>query len=197
MKQPVLLTILCGLSALAIGACGGGGSEPAHAYADSESSSGDEVPSGPVRKRGGDAVEATMGPDGGQLELANGARLEIPSGAFEEATLLVMRNAPATTAFLNQEDLAAVGPLVFVSPEIYGSDSGEIVFSIPLASLPAGYEPEHLQIANEQPEGDQREYAENTTSTRWHYDRAQLQNGRAVARFRSLPGMRLQFVVSK
>lgn len=194
MKLPVLLTILC---AFALLACGGGEIRPAHAYSESEASSGDELPRGPVRKRGGDSVEATMGPDGGQLELANGARLEIPAGAFEEATLLVMRNAPATTAFLNQEDLAAVGPLVLVSPEIYGSASGQLVFSIPLASLPAGYTAEHLQIANEQPAGDQREYAENSTTTRWHYDRAAHEGGRAIARFGSLPGMRLQFVVSK
>lgn len=137
-----------------------------------------------------------MGPGGGTLELANGARLEVPEGCFSEPTLLVLRNAPATTAFLNQEDLAAVGPLVLVSPEIYGG-SGEIVFSIPLTALPEGYTDQHLQIANEQPEGDQREYAENSTTTRWHYDRAQHQNGRATARFASLPGMRLQFVVSK
>lgn len=194
MKQQVLLTILC---ALAIVACGGGSMERPAASSDSESSSGSEFPSGPVRKHGGDAVEAMIGPDGGQLELANGARLDIPAGLLEEPTQLVMRNAPATTAFLNQEDLAAVGPLVFVSPEIYGSGSAKLVFSIPLASLPAGYEDEHLQIANEQPEGDQREYAENTTTTRWHYDRAARENGRAVARFSSLPGMRLQFVVSK
>ncbi len=192
MKLQLFVLCMCALSLVGCG----GEPEPAHAYAESEESSGDEAPSGPVRKRGGDSVEATMGPGGGTLELANGARLEIPSGCFSEATLIVMRNAPATTAFLNQEDLAAVGPLVAVSPEIYGG-SGDIVFSIPLNALPEGYTDQHLQIANEQPEGDQREYAENSTTTRWHYDRAAHENGRAIARFPSLPGMRLQFVVSK
>lgn len=194
MKLQVLLTLWCALS---IAACGGGGSEPSHVYGDSESSGGEEFPSGPVRKSGGDSVEATIGPDGGQLDLANGARLEIPAGIFEEPTMLVLKIAPRTTAFLNQEDLVAVGPLILVSPEIYGGGGGAIVFSIPLNSLPEGYSDEHLQIANEQPEGDQREFAEDSTSTRWHYDRATHQNGRAVARFTSLPGLRLQFVVSK
>lgn len=192
MKHQVLVTMLCALSMMACG-----DAEPTQ-HAAPAASSGDEFPRGVVRKRGGDLIEAEVGPDGAQLELANGARLEVPAGSFDEPGPLVMRNAPATTAFLNQEDLVAVGPLVLVSPEVYGSNSGgEIVFSIPLASLPEGYTEQHLQIANEQPASEQRGYAENSTTTRWHYDRAQLENGRAVARFASLPGMRLQFVVSR
>lgn len=194
MKQQSLGVFLC-VSVLS--ACGGESSAPAYANAEPGSSSGSEASQAPVHKRGGDSVEAEVGTGGGQLELASGARLEIPPGALTEPTLIVFKNGPETTAFLNQEDLEAVGPLVLVSPAVYGSERGEIVFSIPLASLPSGYEPQHLQIANEQPASNQREYAENTTTTRWHYDRAQHDHGRAVARFASLPGMRLQFVVSK
>lgn len=196
MKLQVQLTLWCALAIMACGG-GGGGNERGHSYAEEEPSSGSEFPSGPVRKSGGDSVEAMIGPDGGQLDLANGARLEIPRGALSEPTTLVLKIAPRTTAFLNQEDLAAVGPLVLVSPGIDAGGGGALVFSIPLASLPDGYRDEHLQIANEQREGTQREFAEDSTITRWHYDRAAHENGRAVARFDSLPGLRLQFVVSK
>jgi len=194
MKTLALLGIV---GAIAGFGCGGGASEPTHAYASQESSGEEAVSDTPVRKRGGDMIEVTMGPAGGTLELGNGARIEIPQGALDEATPMVFRVAPATTAFLNQEGLQALGPLVLVSPEIYGAEREMIVFSIPLSSLPAGYDAAHLRIANEQPEGDQREYAENTTTTRWHYNAATMEGGRAIARFPSLPGMRLQFVVSK
>lgn len=192
MKQRALLTLV---SAISLVACGGGATAPAQSTAAEPSSGSERI--GRVMKRGGDSVEALFGPEGGQLELANSARIEIPPGSFEEPTTLVFKNAPATTAFLNQEDLQAIGPLVLITPDIYGSEQGEIVFSIQLGRLPEGYSEQHVQIANEQPTEAQRGYAENTTSTRWHYNRATVENGRAVARFRGLPGLRLQFVVSK
>lgn len=191
MKQRALLTLVCAISLVA---CGGGPAAPARGAV--EESSGDER-IGRVMKRGGDSVDAMFGPEGGQLELANSARIEIPAGSFEEPTSVVFKTATATTAFLNQEDLRAIGPLVLITPEIYASEQGEIVFSIQLGALPEGYSEQDVRIANEQPTQAQRGFAENTTSTQWHYDRATVENGRAVGRFRGLPGLRLQFVVSK
>lgn len=177
--------------------CGGSASESSGV--DTTSNGASNAPTGPVVKSGSDSVTALMGPAGGRLDLANGARIEIPAGAIEDALEIVFKDAPKTTVF-KDEDVQGnrpVGPIVLATPELYAPEGSYFVISIPFSSMPEGYDQSSLLLAYETPSNQQRNFAEDTTMTIWNYEQASISNGRAVAKLASLPGMRFQFILSR
>lgn len=185
--------------ALAMGAagCGGGGSSPGASSSneDYSASQGGEAPAvvGAVHETGSDSVEATFGAAGGSLTLASGPKVEIPAGSFSEPTDIVLKEAPMTTAFFNEEAEKPVGPTFVISPGIEPPEGSSVRVSIPLASYPAGWG--DIAIAYEYPVGNMVG-AEDSQHTRWQYENARLSGGRAVADLPALNGYRLQFVLS-
>jgi hypothetical protein len=196
MREIKFFFVMVTVSIMVFG-CGGSAGESSGA--DTTSYSADEVPSGPVIKSGSGSVAAVMGPAGGRLDLANGARIEIPAGAIEGAQEIVFKDAPKTTAF-KDEDVQGnrpVGPIVLATPELYAPEGSFFVISIPFSSMPEGYGPNSLLLAYETPSELQRNFAEDTTVTIWNYEQASIINGRAVGRLPTLPGLRFQFILSR
>jgi hypothetical protein len=151
------------------------------------------TPQGPVSKRGSGSVAAKLGPGGGSLELDEGPRVEVPAGAVTEGKDFVLTIAPKTTAFFNKESERPLGPTFSFSPDLDAPSGGAIKVSFPLASLPDGWgEP---SIAYEVAQG-KVVGAEDSTRTRWQYERAQMSGGRVVASLPSVTGLRMQFVLT-
>lgn len=147
-------------------------------------------PSQPVSKHGSGSVKATIGPGGGSLELSEGPRVVVPANAVEGGQDFVLTVAPKTTAFLNKESERPLGPPFSFSPPLDSS----VEVSFPLASLPSGWgEP---SLAYEIEAGQAIGYGEDSTRTKWQYERATLNGGRVSAKLDHVPGMRLQFVLS-
>ena len=146
----------------------------------------------PVSKRGSESVSATVGSGGGSLELNEGPRVSIPGGTLNEAMDFVLKLAPKTTAFFNKESERPLGPTFSFSPPL-AANGGSIEVSFPLASLPEGWgEP---SIAYEVAQG-RIVGAEDSTRTRWQYERAAMSGGRVVARLPEVTGLRMQFVLT-
>jgi hypothetical protein len=190
-----LITALAGASALV--ACGGssssGASTTSYAAEESSGGGGGEVTS-EVHKRGSKKLIAEVGPPGGTLELDNGARLTIPSGALTETVEFTFSEGARTTAFSNHEYERAIGPTLEIAPG--AALSSPVQVSVPLAALPEGFREEHLTLGLEVPAQAQRLESQNV-QTRWDYLPAQSQSGRAVASLSEVPGFRVQFLVSK
>ncbi|HMI89728.1 MAG TPA: hypothetical protein VK509_00115 [Polyangiales bacterium] len=194
-KHKILIAIAVVL--LGVWGCGKKAGEPG---ASSSNEGGDEseggeltAPRGAVQKSGGDSVSATMGPAGGRLDIANGARVEIPPGTLTEATDVVLTVSHGTTAFKNSEHEKAYGPTFEVSPAMAAPDGQSIRISIPLANYPEGWG--EVSLGYEYPEGA-RVGAEDSEHTMWQYENAKLSGGRAVAELAELAGYRLQFVLT-
>ena len=188
MSHPVITAPLLVLLA----ACGGGASTGG-----SEASSGDEEtassgPSRPVNEKGSGSVAATIGSAGGSLELTEGPRVVIPSGATSSEMEYALQDAPLTTAFGNEEKEKPVGPTFVFSPGV-ASEGDPIEVSIPFGAMPKGWgEP---ALAYEYGVGN-RVGAEDSQHTRWQYEDASYTGGRLVANVSELTGMRLQFVLT-
>jgi hypothetical protein len=184
-------------AALAGPACGGSGSSGASttSYGGEESSGGGsgEVTS-EVHKRGSKKLIAEVGPPGGTLELDNGARLTIPSGALSETVEFTFSEGARTTAFANHEYERAIGPTLEIAPG--AALSSPVQVSVPLATLPEGFREEHLTLGLEVPANAQRLESQNV-QTRWDYLPAESKSGRAIASISEVPGFRVQFLVSK
>jgi len=190
--------ILIGIAVVLLGSWGCGnkkGSPGASSANGTDDSEGGELaaPRGAVNKSGGDSVSATMGPAGGRLDIASGARVEIPPGTLSEATDVVLAVSQGTTAFKNSEHEKAYGPVFEVSPAMAAPEGQSIRVSIPLASYPEGWG--EVSLGYEYPEGA-RVGAEDSEHTKWQYENAKLSGGRAVAEVSELAGYRLQFVLT-
>jgi hypothetical protein len=155
----------------------------------------DDVPRGEVHKRGASKLIAVVGPSGGTLELANGARLAIPSGALGEPVEITFSEGGHTTAFSNHEYERPIGPTVEIAPEVALNTPVEV--SVPLGQLPEGFTPNDLALGLEVLASNQRAVPGQATNTRWDYLEATNKGGRAAATLSSIPGYRVQFVVSK
>ena len=155
----------------------------------------DDVPRGEVHKRGSSKLIAVVGPSGGTLELANGARLTIPNGALTEPVEITFSEGAHTTAFSNHEYERPIGPIVEIAPEV--SLAAPVEVSVPMGMLPEGFAPEHLTLGLEVLASNQRAVPGQATNTRWDYLQATNKGGRAAASLNSIPGFRVQFVVSK
>jgi hypothetical protein len=152
-------------------------------------------PSSPVHKRGSGKLIVEVGRAGGTLELDNGARLEIPQGALSEPVEITFSRGNHTTAFSNHEWERPLGPTLEIAPAIgLGSP---VKVSVPLASLPEGFSEDDLALGLEVVSDTQRAVEMTGTQTRWDYLPASTAGGRATAQLDSVPGYRLQFVVSK
>jgi hypothetical protein len=189
------LRLIAGMTSLA--ACGSGagaGSQtttsPTVAQAEAETSGGD-LPQ--VHKRGQDKLVVAVGPAGGTLELDNGARLVIPQGTLPGNTEVTLANGARSSAFANHDYERPIGPIFEVVIE--GQVQSAVEVSIPLGTLPEGFEEKHLALGVEVPASAQR-YESAATQTRWDYLDASSRSGRAVATLEP-PGYRVQFLVSK
>jgi hypothetical protein len=196
-----LLLALGWTVAVAAPGCGGGGGgdgEGPDLGGELGGGGGGEVPrpTGPVNARGQDEVEARVGPAGGQLELSNGARLEIPAGALNESTQIAIRIGPPTQAVGRREGEQQIGPVILIEPAVVAAPGHRITVSIPLNSPPSGYEPSDLAVATEEPD-DSRAMEMGGNTTRWTMGPASHQGGRLRAEVEQLFGLRLQFVASR
>jgi hypothetical protein len=193
MRATIRMGIVAAL--LLLGCDNGGGSSPGAAAASSPSGSsgGERVPNSTVHATGSGSVTAKLGPPGGSLELASGAKVEIPPGAVEGAQDFVLREAPRTTAFFNEEHERPVGPTFIFSPGVDAPEGRTIRVSIPLASYPKGWG--DVAIGVESPVGAVVG-ADDSEHTKWDYENAKLQGGRAVAELPSANGYRMQFVLT-
>lgn len=149
----------------------------------------------PVHKRGGDKLIAEMGTAGGTLELDNGARLEIPQGALGEPVEITFSQGGHTTAFSNHEWERPLGPTLEIAPPL--GLGTPVKVSVPLSQLPEGFSDEDLALGLEVVSDNQRAVQMHGVQTRWDYLPAANSSGRATAQLDSVPGYRLQFVVSK
>jgi hypothetical protein len=146
-------------------------------------------PQNKVSKSGSGSVTATLGPGGGSLELTEGPRIVVPAGVIEGGQDFVLKLAPMTTAFANKESEKALGPTFSFSPPL----EAEVEVSFPLGSMPDGWgDP---SIAYEQQEGAEIK-GEDSTRTKWQYERAKYTGGRVVATVPQATGMRLQFTLT-
>jgi hypothetical protein len=182
----------------AVAACGGSSASgtTTSSYSGEESSGGGgsgDVTS-EVHKRGSKKLIAEVGPPGGTLELDNGARLTIPSGALTETVEFTFSEGARTTAFANHEYERAIGPTLEIAPG--AALSSPVQVSVPLSSLPEGFREEHLTLGLEVPSSSQRLESQNV-QTRWDYLPAESKSGRAIASISEVPGFRVQFLVSK
>jgi hypothetical protein len=192
MSQSIRIGIA--VAVLALLGCDNGPSGKKPASAASDSTSGDEVvPTGAVHKSGSKTVSARLGPPGGTLELASGAKVEIPAGSVEGIQEFVLNEAPMTTAFFNEEHERPIGPTFVISPGVDAPDGSAIRVSIPLASYPKGWG--DVAIGVESPSGAVVG-GEDSEHTKWDYENAKLIGGRAVAELPALNGYRLQFVLT-
>ncbi|HET8937380.1 MAG TPA: hypothetical protein VFN67_28250 [Polyangiales bacterium] len=152
--------------------------------------------SGPVNavsKSGSGSVTATLGPGGGSLELTEGPKVVVPAGAIQGGQDFVLKLAPMTTAFSNKESEKALGPTFSFSPPLEASAAGGIQVSFPLGSMPDGWgEP---SIAYEAEQGAEI-MGEDSTRTKWHYERAKYTGGRVVATLPEVTGLRMNFTLT-
>jgi hypothetical protein len=155
----------------------------------------DDAPRGEVHKRGSKKLIAAIGKQGGTLELANGARLTIPDGALSEPVEITFSEGAHTTAFSNHEYERPLGPPIEIAPEI--ALNAPVQISVPLGQLPEGFSESDLALGLEVLASNQRAVPGQATNTRWDYLTASNKGGRAVAELSSVPGYRVQFVVSK
>ncbi len=168
---------------------GGGGS----------SGGGGSVSVGAAHAQGADRASARVGPAGGTLEIANGARVEIPPGAVGQPVEVTLTRAPATEAFNNREDERISGPAFIVSPRLESANGAKFVVSVPMTSVPDGFEQTDLAVAYETVSSEQRGLSEamGSTQTRWEHSNAAVRSGRMSAELGELPGFRVQFVYSR
>lgn len=149
-----------------------------------------------VEARGDRAVTARVGVPGGTLELANGARLEIPAGALGATEELTFSIGADTNAFDRRDDQETVGATLIAIPALASAGPAFRV-SIPLLTLPPGFGPEHVALATEELDAQQRALGMGGTQTRWYVNPARIEDQRLVAELDGLTGQRLQFVVAR
>jgi len=207
MLRATSLGALLAAGCLAAAGCGGG--EPVQAGgsglgggdgAGETSGGGNDAPVGEAHARGDNRAATRVGAAGGTLELASGARVEIPAGAITTPVDVVIQRAPPTDAFNNREDERIAGPTFIVTPALNSSNGSKFVVSVPMTtSVPDGFEQTDVAIAYERVAAVQRGMSAelDTTQTRWDHGPASVRSGRMVAELDQLPGFRLQFVWSR
>jgi hypothetical protein len=171
-----------------------GASSSSGGESEGSESSGAAAPNSVVHKSGGKSASAVIGSPGGTLEIASGAKIEIPPGTFDEADEVTIADAPGSTAFLNSEHERPVGPVFIIAPSMEATKGRMIRVSIPLAAYPEGWG--DVQMGYEYPTTGAMVGGEDAEHTAWQTTPAKLSGGRAVAEVPALPGYRLQFVLS-
>jgi hypothetical protein len=184
-----------GIAALTLAVLACGSDQPASSVKrPSNAAGGEQVETAPkVHRRGAGTVSAPVGAGGGTLELESGPRVEIPAGTLDQAQDIVLKEAPLTTAFANQEHERTEGPTFVVGPALEAPAGKSIRVSIPLVAYPEGWGEVALgyEIPVQQMVG-----GEDAEHTKWQYEPARLSGGRAVADVQTVNGYRLQFVLT-
>ena len=174
-------------------ACGGGTAQHTETTVDTPPP---PPPASAAHASGSREVTARVGRRGGVLELANGSRLEIDDGVFEEDVELTMTVAEGAHVFDTSEYQTPLGPGVAVEPAVQTGHRGGIHFSIPEQRIPSGYPEADLALAVEET-GAQREHFTTATQTHWQMYPARHVGGRFVSDLDDLEGHRLQFGISR
>lgn len=120
--------------------------------------------------------------------------MEIPQGALQDPVEITFANGTRTTAFSNKEFERPVGPILEIGPEL--ALSAPLRVSVPALRMPDGFAEQDLALGVEVL-GDPRAVEMQGVQTRWDYQTASANAGRAVAELAQLPGFRVQFLVSK
>jgi hypothetical protein len=182
------------LSLIALGCGGSQATAPAANTSNEVKEASATGPSTPVSKHGSGSVTALLGSGGGSLELQEGPRVAVPAGAVHGGQEFVLKLAAKTTAFSNKESEKPLGPTFSFAPSVDAPSGGSIEVSYPLATVPSGWgDP---SIAYEVAEGEEISYGEDSTRTKWEYERAQMSGGRVVAKLNGVTGLRMQFVLT-
>lgn len=148
----------------------------------------------PQHARGSSSASATFTSQGGSLRLSNGARLDVPTGAFDQPTEIVFAVGAATQAFANREDDRPIGPTLQIEPAVV--PSVPLLLSASFAGVPSGFSAEHAAIAVEVAD-NQRALSMGGQQTRWQYGAATVEGGRVSAELPQTEGLRIQFLVSR
>lgn len=176
------------------GGCGGGASAEPVVASTTPVEEATPARRGVVSARGESEVRATVGVEGGTLELANGARLEIPAGALDSDVELHFHvGSPAREAW-DAETKRPLGPVVELEPAMRAA-SGQFRVSAPASPLPDGFDAADLALGHEEVVGDT--HLGGATRTRWQMWPARIDGDRFVAELPALGGHRLQFGVSR
>ena len=179
--------LACGIVlGLVVAGCGGAPPPPPRTAEEAP-------PPAPVHARGDTSVTARVGPAGGSLELANGARFEIPEGALAEETEIDLHLAPAP-----HWDLATkrpLGPVMEILPDLAAAGGTHFRISCPSEPIPDGWQAEDLGLGFEEDVGSR--HLGTATATRWQMLRARQEGNRFVADIPSVGGHRLLFGVAR
>lgn len=152
---------------------------------------------GPVTASGTREARAVVGPAGGTLSLANGARLEIPAGALARDVEITLQVDAEGHAFGDAERQRPLGPMLAVTPALVAQGGAPFVLSIPEQPIPTGFASEDLAFAVEEEDENARAIETIATHTRWQFYPVEVQGGRFVARTEVLPGHRVRFGVAR
>lgn len=184
------------LAVLAVAGCGG--SEPDPLFTPENTGGGEASTVGPVHERGDTSVQATVGPAGAVLELSNGAKLEIPAGALGDEVDVIFGLGRQTQAFSNRPNERTLGPTLIVQPALIAQPGERIEVSAPVGMIPQPFTEEDVTLATENiDEMDPMSDVRDTVQTIWQYGNASVEGGRLVAEVQQLPGMRVQFLLSR
>jgi hypothetical protein len=199
-----LAALLGAVAGLALApACGGGAASERPATVPPparppEPTTPSTAPVGVVHARGELSVTARVGPAGGDLSLANGARLDIPQGALGEVVEVVFAVGEPTSAFRNRDDEKTVGPSLVVSPELVALGGARFRITLPFVELPAGFESRHAAVALERQDEASSGFRGGATRTTWeHHEATATTDRKFVTELAQLPGYRVQFLVSR
>jgi hypothetical protein len=193
-------TLIAAALSVLVGFGCGGDNEPEPLFTPENTGTGGEVAprGGMVHERGDSSISATVGPAGAVLELSNGAKLEIPAGALGDEIDLVFGIGSQTQAFANRDFERAVGPTLLIQPALVAQPGARIKVSAPMGPIPQPFTEEDITLATEAvdemaPMSDVR----TNIQTIWQYATAEVVGGRFVAEVQELPGMRVQFLLSR
>jgi len=148
-----------------------------------------------VHARGGRQVTATVGAAGGTLSIDNGARLTIPANALSEPREITFGEGASTTVF-NHEGIEGLSGTLSVTPPLTTAPGKPIEISVRHRGLPDGFTTNDLALAVERP-GQERALGMGENETRWENFPATQNGDRLEGELTELPGMRLEFIVSR
>lgn len=193
-------TLIAAALSVLVGFGCGGDNEPEPLFTPENTGTGGEAPGGgrAVHERGDASVTATVGPAGGVLELSNGAKLEIPAGALGDEVEVIFGIGSQTQAFANRDFERPMGPTLLIQPALVAQPGARIKVSAPMGSIPQPFTEEDITLATEAvDEMDPMSDVRTNIQTVWQYANAEVVGGRFVAEVQELPGMRVQFLLSR
>lgn len=198
--RTMLLAAGCLAGSCLLAACGGGATHT-HRVGPIMRTAEVETEAAPVTSaqhaHGDNQASARMGSPGGDLALANGARLVVPAGALDADVEVMLGLGEPVTAFNNHDDEKIVGPSLVIAPELASANSAPFVVELPFTSLPEGFTEADIAVAFESTDDDASGFRGGAVRTTWEHAPARITADHKLrAEFVHAPGMRVQFVVS-